>query len=1227
MAGGEGEGEGLEQKLTDLTRRFGELEGKVRELEARAAAAEARAAAAEAPRPHTVPQQTPAAPMAAPPPAVPQAPPNPWPGVQPGGRPPQPQEWMGAAWSQQPQQPHQPLQPQQPHQPQPGQQPLQPQQPHQPQPGQQPLQPQQPHQPQPGQQPQQPPYRQYPGYPPRPAWPPSPGRGPQGRQPGRSGPQRPAGPSPQWPPVPGPQRPPAQGPRPSIGAQLGVSVGSLRDLESRLTGRLLAWVGAAAVVLGAVFFLSLAFSRGWIGPEGRVALGLAGGTVFVGLGAWMFGRRQAQLGHVLIAVGIGVVSLALFAGTRLYGILPPEVALVGSFVAAVTVAAIAVRVNSEAVAIYGLVAVVAAPPVLGAPANLTTVAFLGVTLVGTTAIALARSWRWLPPLAFTITAPQVVAWLIAGPDAATAIAALGAYWLLHAVAAAADELRAPQEEAEARAEALWLANSMVAVGGGLYVLWNGLAAWQGAFVAAAALAHLAFGAYFVWRRGDKYPFGMLVNGIGIGLVALAIERQFDGPPVAIGWAVEATVLAAIYGFRRHVPAGCAALVLAGLAVAHLALFEYPALEWSFRGTTGPGPFPFADQAGLTLTGLVMAGLLAGWLSRSRRIFEAVSMASLVVVAFTLPFELSGSALVAGWAAEAVALVAIGGPRRNAYATAAIALLAALPILHLGWYEYPTLDWSLRGSTGPGPFPFADQPGLTLACLLVAGAAAAWLSRSSQVRDAISVAGPILIAFTLPYELSGAALVAGWAVEAVALVAAGVWRRQAYAEAAIAVLALLPLVHVLSYEYPAAQWALQGAAGPGPFPFADAAGIALGCLLGAAFAGGWLSRNHDARCGLTTAALIGIAYALPFELTGIALVAAWAGLVPVSVAAEGILDRLPGVPATRATLRTVPIVAMNEAHWPDAPLLATAAAGFMAIAHLLSYDLPVGSSSAIAVPAVPFTDLAAASAAIGIGAFLLAAFITARRDLRTGLILLAAALAGYSAVFELATPFVVVAWCALAVGLGAWSFRDSYGRWAYVAGAATMVGAAAVAILAVVVPVERLGVHASVASTGVWFALHAIAAVGATAAALTIGARFLPIDGRWRTAMVGAAATGVVYLLSALLVDFFQGRVGGGTPLEELQKQAQVSVSILWGVIGMAIFLFGIVGWRQIVREAGLALLALATGKVFLFDLSYLDVAYRVLSLMGIGLLLLGGAYAYQSLRPRRAGPDADSAEE
>jgi hypothetical protein len=1040
---------GEKRERAELERQVSELTRRIAELEGRIGAIEGRAPATAAPQPGAgQPTQ------------------NPWPMGQQWGPP--------AGWWQ-------------PGQYQPGWPPQQP-----------PQQPWSPPQQRPQRPPQQPP-QPTPQPPLERTWAGSPHAQ---EQPGYAQTPASSGPPPSRVAVPGTPAP-AQGP--------GISLGSLRDLESRLTGRLLAWVGGAAVVLGAIFFLSLAFSRGWIGPEGRVAMGLAGGAIFMGLGAWLFGRRQAQLGHVLIAVGLGIVSLALFAGTRLYGLFPPEVALAGSFAAAVVAAAIAVRVNSETVAIFGLVAVAAAPPVLGAPANLTTVAFLGVTLVGTTAIALARSWRWLPPTAFAITAPQLLAWIVAGPDAATAVAVLGGYWFLNALAASADELRAPQKEAEARAGALFLANSLLAVGAGLYVLSSGLAVWQGAYVTAAALAHFAFGAYFVWRRGDTYPFGMLVNAIGIAAVALAIERQFDGPAVAIGWAIEAVVLAAIYGFRRHVYAGGAAVLLAGLAVLHLSLYEYPALEWSFRGAAGSGPFPFADAAGLTLTCLLIAGFLGGWLSRSQSVRYALTTACLVVVAFSLPFELSGGALVVGWAAEAVALVAIGGFRRHAYLGVAAVSLALLPVLHMCSYEYPGLSWSLQGASGTGPFPFADSAGLTLGCLLVA-----------------------------------------------------------------------------------------------------------------AFLGGWLSRSHDARCGLTTAGLLAVAYSLPFELSGIALLAGWAILVPASVAAEGLLDRLPGVPESRSRLRSRPVLAMNEADWPDAPMLATATATFLAVAHFFAYDLPLDRTDAIVLPAMPFADLATASAAVGVAAFLLAALITARPDLRVGMILLAAALAAYTMVFELATPFAVVAWCALALGVGALYFVDRFGGWAYVAGAACLVAAAVAAILLQVVPVERLAVHASVASTGAWFALHSIVAICATSATLVIAARLLPLDKPVRIALVMAAATGLIYLLSALLVDFFQNRVGGSTAVEELQKQAQVGVSILWGVIGMAVFLAGIVGWRQIVREAGLALLALATAKVFLFDLSYLDVAYRVLSFMGLGLLLLAGAYAYQSLRPRRPRPGGDA---
>ena len=45
--------------------------------------------------------------------------------------------------------------------------------------------------------------------------------------------------------------------------------------------------------------------------------------------------------------------------------------------------------------------------------------------------------------------------------------------------------------------------------------------------------------------------------------------------------------------------------------------------------------------------------------------------------------------------------------------------------------------------------------------------------------------------------------------------------------------------------------------------------------------------------------------------------------------------------------------------------------------------------------------------------------------------------------------------------------------------------------------------------------------------------------------------------------------------------------------------------------------ALATTKVFLYDLASLDATYKVASFIGLGVLLLASSYVYQRLKPQR----------
>ena len=74
-----------------------------------------------------------------------------------------------------------------------------------------------------------------------------------------------------------------------------------RGLEEILGGRVLAWVGGIAILLGIVFLLGIAIDRGWIDEPTRTVLGLLGSTSLLLAGVWLYerkGRTEAALAAV-----------------------------------------------------------------------------------------------------------------------------------------------------------------------------------------------------------------------------------------------------------------------------------------------------------------------------------------------------------------------------------------------------------------------------------------------------------------------------------------------------------------------------------------------------------------------------------------------------------------------------------------------------------------------------------------------------------------------------------------------------------------------------------------------------------------------------------------------------------------------------------------------------------------------------------------------------------------
>ncbi len=556
---------------------------------------------------------------------------------------------------------------------------------------------------------------------------------------------------------------------------------SFSDVEQLLSGRGLAWAGGLAILLGALFFLGLAFTRGWIGPAGRVGIGLIAGLALVGGGGWFFERREALFGHVLLAVGLGTTSIALVAATRLYHLVPAGFGLIGALVVAVAAAIVAIRANVQVVAGYGLVTALAAPPLMGASPNATTIAFLAAALIGTTAIALYRTWNWLPTVAFLLSAPQLAGWLLDNVPLAAGLVALAGFWALNTLAAGGEEFRVRRYRLNATSATLLLATAAFLLFAGFALLdRTGASGGHGLFLLVMAGAYGAVGASFLRTAGRDHPFGLLATGTGIAALTMAIPTQFGGPVVAIAWAAEATALAWVYARLRHRFSGIASIVLGALAALHLLTIEYPLSDlFSF-----PARHYFLDGAGMTLAFVLLAGCVAAWFVRVRPVRATLAFLGVGLVAYAMPFETVGIALLAGWATLGVLIVAaerlaplaarrfpamiatagsadLGPWLRGASAVIVGAL--ALMQMYAGIFAHVFATGRRVGGT-----PFTDQRTLATAITIAATLLVAALTTRPIVRRAALIAPFVFVALLLPTEIGDAATVVGWSILAVGL---------------------------------------------------------------------------------------------------------------------------------------------------------------------------------------------------------------------------------------------------------------------------------------------------------------------------------------------------------------------------------------------------------------------------------------------------------------------------
>jgi uncharacterized membrane protein len=93
-------------------------------------------------------------------------------------------------------------------------------------------------------------------------------------------------------------------------------------IEARIGSHWFNRIGIAAVLIGVSLLLKLAFDNNWVGPAGRIAIGLVAGIVVVLWSERFRSRGYRMFSYSLKAVGIGVLYLSLWASFQVYQLMP-----------------------------------------------------------------------------------------------------------------------------------------------------------------------------------------------------------------------------------------------------------------------------------------------------------------------------------------------------------------------------------------------------------------------------------------------------------------------------------------------------------------------------------------------------------------------------------------------------------------------------------------------------------------------------------------------------------------------------------------------------------------------------------------------------------------------------------------------------------------------------------------------------------------------------------------
>ncbi len=325
------------------------------------------------------------------------------------------------------------------------------------------------------------------------------------------------------------------------------------DLEALIGGRWFNRIGIIALLFAVSYFLKLAFDNNWIGPGGRVAIGILLGLLMLPWSAWLFSRDYTYFSEGIAGLGEATLFVSVWAGCQYYALFSRQVGFLALVLVTAIMAYLALRRNSERIAFLSLLGGLLTPALMSSGKNEQVVLFGYLLLLGVAALAISwrKEWQILLPLAFGGTHLYFWQWydlfytrfhfLSSTLFFATLI------FLLYAILPAA---RALVRRSLRTFDVLLVLADAFAYIAILYVLFWPNDRWPLTLLFfALAIAHEAIALLLPDpNAGEAARPRLLYTGLAVASFTLAIPAKLDHNAITLALAIEGAVLVWI-GFR------------------------------------------------------------------------------------------------------------------------------------------------------------------------------------------------------------------------------------------------------------------------------------------------------------------------------------------------------------------------------------------------------------------------------------------------------------------------------------------------------------------------------------------------------------------------------------------------------------------------------------------------------------------------------------------------------